>query len=169
MNKIEVKKLIGIRDFLIAAREKKDYELLEDFEKFIRDIADDEEMLNTMSENYSTEDLLYCRGFLNDIEEKFNQEIENDAHNLIPPYYAYYEIKDTEEYTLKLSCLTELCEWAFNTHKIIEEERPLYDVIKCIRSCIDYIVDFDDISDSLRDFIGSIIDCIYDIIFPEED
>lgn len=30
-------------------------------------------------------------------------------------------------------------------------------------------VDFDDISDSLRDFIGSIIDCIYDIIFPEED
>lgn len=28
---------------------------------------------------------------------------------------------------------------------------------------------YDDITDSLRDFIGSIIDCIYDIIFPEED
>ena len=168
MEKSQKEILMGIRDNLLKILDHKET-IMEEFEKLVRYLVDNEDILNIMSEKYDTDFASYmlCRCIFN----IFENEIKVKSHEIFPVFSAYDDWEgDIEEYESALKRFEEMCIWAFNTNAVTyEEEKGLSDIIKCFRSYIDYIVDLEDESliDSVNSFIRSIINLIYDMVMDE--
>ena len=166
MEKSQKETLMWIRDNLLKTLNQEEI-IMEEFEKLIRYLVDNEDILNILSEEYKMEEQWACESLCRCIFEIFENEIEDKSYKIFPVFLKYdiYE-GDIEEYKGALGCFEETCLWAFSTNIILEEKKGLSDAVKCFRSYIDYIVDLEDQSliDKVDSFIRSIIDLIYDII-----